>query len=100
MPVTAGTAGDTGGTALTSRELPSQGRRVHPRRGAQASRGIFITTSDFTADARAYARSAIGSRVVLVDGQTLARLMVERNLGVRVEQTFELKAIDEDYYED
>ena len=68
--------------------------------GAQASRGIFITTSDFTADARAYARSAIGSRVVLVDGQTLARLMVERNLGVRVEQTFELKAIDEDYYED
>jgi restriction system protein len=68
--------------------------------GAQASRGIFITTSDFTADARAYARSSIGSRVVLVDGQTLAKFMVERNVGVRVEQTFELKAIDEDYYED
>jgi len=40
--------------------------------GAQAARGIFITTSAFSADARTYAKSSIGSRVVLIDGAELA----------------------------
>jgi restriction system protein len=68
--------------------------------GAKADRGIFITTSSFTNDARAYTRSNIGSRVVLIDGPQLARLMVERNVGVAIEDTHEIKRVDEDFFEE
>jgi len=68
--------------------------------GARAERGIFITTSAFTSDAVDYTRRTLGSRVVLIDGPTLARLMVERNVGVSVEDTYEIKRVDEDYFED
>jgi restriction system protein len=68
--------------------------------GAKADRGIFITTSSFTNEARAYTRSNIGSRVVLIDGPQLARLMVERNVGVAIEDTYEIKRVDEDFFEE
>jgi restriction system protein len=67
--------------------------------GAQASRGIFITTSSFSADARSYA-DRINARLVLIDGPELARLMVEHNCGVRVEETFVLKQVDEDFFDE
>jgi restriction system protein len=67
--------------------------------GAQASRGIFITTSSFSADARRYA-DRINARLVLIDGPELARLMVEHNCGVKVEETFVLKQVDEDFFEE
>ena len=67
--------------------------------GAQASRGIFITTSSFSADARRYA-DRINARLVLIDGPELARLMVEHNCGVRVEETFILKQVDEDFFDE
>jgi Restriction endonuclease len=59
--------------------------------GAQATRGIFITTSSFSADARIYAER-VNARIVLIDGPELAQLMVEHNCGVRVEETFVLKS--------
>ncbi len=67
--------------------------------GAQASRGIFITTSSFSADARSYA-DRINARIVLIDGPELAQLMVEHNCGVRVEETFVLKEVDEDFFDE
>jgi restriction system protein len=67
--------------------------------GAQASRGIFITTSSFSAEARRYA-DRVSARVVLIDGPELAQLMVEHNCGVRVEETFVLKEVDEDFFDE
>jgi restriction system protein len=67
--------------------------------GAQASRGIFITTSSFSADARIYAER-VNARIVLIDGPELAQLMVQHNCGVRVEDTFVLKEVDEDFFDE
>jgi restriction system protein len=67
--------------------------------GAQAPRGIFITTSSFSTDARTYA-DRVNARVVLIDGPELAQLMVEHNCGVKIEETFVLKQVDEDFFED
>jgi restriction system protein len=67
--------------------------------GAQASRGIFITTSSFSADARIYAER-VNARIILIDGPELARLMVEHNCGVKVEEAFVLKEVDEDFFDE
>ncbi len=68
--------------------------------GAKAERGIFISTSSFTADALAYAKRTVGARVVLIDGAELARMMVDRNVGVDIADTYELKRIDEDFFDE
>ena len=67
--------------------------------GAEASQGIFITTSSFSADARIYAER-VNARIVLIDGTELAELTVEHNCGVRVEDTFVLKEVDEDFFDE
>lgn len=64
--------------------------------GQRASKGVFITTSSFTGDAADYARS-IG-KVILIDGQRLAGLMAEHNVGVSTVATYELKKVDSDYF--
>ena len=51
--------------------------------GAQADRGVFITTSRFSAEAQAYAER-VHARVILIDGQQLARMMVTHNIGVQI----------------
>lgn len=65
--------------------------------GEKASKGLFITTSEFTKDAQAFA-SMPNSQIVLVDGNQLTKLMIKYNLGVAVEQTFEVKRIDSDFF--
>jgi restriction system protein len=65
--------------------------------GQGASKGVFITTATFTAEAEAYA-SSVTPRVVLVDGKTLARLMIEHDVGVTVARSYKLKRIDLDYF--
>lgn len=65
--------------------------------GRQATKGIFITTSDFTTGATDYVKS-IPSRVILVDGQRLAELMIEHGVGVSVRDTYELKEVDLSYF--
>ncbi|MFQ5897397.1 MAG: restriction endonuclease [Candidatus Methylomirabilia bacterium] len=65
--------------------------------GQRARKGIFITTSSFSKDAVDYAAS-IESKVVLIDGQKLAELMIDHNLGVSTIATYELKKIDTDYF--
>jgi restriction system protein len=65
--------------------------------GQNADRGVFITTSRFSADARNYA-DRVSSRIVLLDGNDLTRLMLRHNVGVEVAETYEIKRIDEDYF--
>ena len=65
--------------------------------GARADRGIFITTSSFTADAKAYV-DRVQNRLVLIDGKRLAAEMVRRNVGVQVREVHEVKRIDEDFF--
>jgi restriction system protein len=65
--------------------------------GKRAGKGVFITTSKFSAEAREYAQG-VTPRVILVDGRQLAELMVDHNVGVTVKDTFEIKGIDLDYF--
>ncbi len=61
---------------------------------------MFITTSTFTKDAVEYAKSVAGStKIVLIDGEELAQRMIEHNVGVVLEATYEIKRIDSGYFE-
>jgi restriction system protein len=65
--------------------------------GLGASKGVFVTTSTFTSQAIDFARH-LPQRVILIDGQRLAELMIEHNVGVRVNRRVEFKRIDEDFF--
>jgi restriction system protein len=65
--------------------------------GFRAKKGIFITSSTFTKEARDFV-SMIDSRIILIDGQNLAQLMIEYNLGVTPFVSYEVKKIDSDYF--
>jgi len=65
--------------------------------GRQANKGVLITTGTFTADARPFVRN-LPTRIVLIDGQELATLMIEHNVGVSVVSTYQIKRIDSDYF--
>jgi restriction system protein len=67
--------------------------------GAQATRGIFITTSRFTNDATVFA-DRVNLRLVLIDGPQLASLMIEHSCGVVADHSFTLKHLDENYFDD
>ena len=66
--------------------------------GQRAKKGIFMTTSNFSREAKEYARS-IETRIILIDGEKLAALMVEYNVGVSVVEHYEVKKVDTDYFE-
>jgi restriction system protein len=65
--------------------------------GQGAKKGIFITTSNFTKEALEYAPKN-ETKIVLIDGEQLAQLMVDYNLGCTTQQIYELKKIDHDYF--
>lgn len=65
--------------------------------GQRARKGIFITTSSFTNEATSYA-SMIENKVVLIDGERLAKLMIDNNVGVSTAATYEIKKVDSDYF--
>ena len=65
----------------------------------KASKGIFITTSRFTEDARSYV-SQIGSKIVLIDGEQLTNLMIENDVGVSTVSLYPVKKIDTDYFDE
>lgn len=65
--------------------------------GKRARKGIFITSSRFTEDAEQYA-SSIDVKVVLIDGNRLADLMIEHDVGVSTAAKYELKRLDADYF--
>jgi len=65
--------------------------------GQRAHKGVFITTSDFTKEAQEYVKN-INNKVVLINGYSLARLMIENNVGVSLAATYQIKKIDFDYF--
>jgi restriction system protein len=65
--------------------------------GARAKKGIFITTSAFSADARAYV-DRIEKRIVLIDGEELAGYLYEHGVGVTTTAKYEVKRVDSDYF--
>ena len=65
----------------------------------RARKGVLVTTSGFTPDARDYV-SRIEKRIVLIDGQELAELMIDHGIGVTDVQTYTIKRIDSDYFEE
>lgn len=67
--------------------------------GQRARKGVFITTSKFSQDAREYV-SIIDSKIVLIDGQELAQLMIDNHVGVSTVSIYEIKKIDSDYFTD
>lgn len=82
----------------------SRDRTIGPReirefigalKDADAAKGVFITTSAFSTEARELGRR---QRVVLLDGAELAELMADQGVGVVTDRRFEIKRIDEDYF--
>lgn len=68
--------------------------------GQQAQKGLFITTAKFTKGALDYVNNLLGAKVVLVNGETLTKLMIKHNVGVSVEEIYEIKKIDSDFFSD
>lgn len=65
--------------------------------GQRARKGVFISTSEFSREAANYAAN-IETKIILIDGAQLAELMIDHDVGVATEATFELKRIDLDYF--
>lgn len=65
--------------------------------GHRATKGVFVTTSGFAKSALQYVER-VSKRVVLIDGQELARLMVQHGVGVRIRARYEISEIDEEYF--
>jgi restriction system protein len=64
----------------------------------KATKGLFVTTSTFSASARETAEF-LSKRIVLIDGEQLTRLMIRHNVGCRVEDTLYIKKLDEDFFD-
>lgn len=67
--------------------------------GQRARKGIFITTSTFSADALEYT-SRIDTKIILIDGPRLSKLMFDHGVGVATASNYEVKRIDSDYFTD
>ncbi|MGM0614101.1 MAG: restriction endonuclease [Pseudomonadota bacterium] len=65
--------------------------------GRRAKKGVFITTSHFTREAREYA-DMIENRIILIDGRRLARLMIDHDVGVSPVEHYVIKRLDTDYF--
>lgn len=64
----------------------------------KATKGLFVTTSSFSPSARETA-DFLSKRIVLIDGDQLAALMVQQNVGCRIEDTLHIKKLDEEFFE-
>jgi restriction system protein len=66
--------------------------------GHKANKGVFITTSKFTQEALSFTQ-AITPKVILIDGEFLANLMIDYDIGVSQEKSFQIKRVDQDFFE-
>lgn len=82
----------------TSIGRPEIQKFVGALQGQRAKKGIFITTSQFANTAKEYVRN-IDTKVVLIDGNRLAELMIDYGVGVAHRTTYEIKSLDTDYFE-
>ena len=65
--------------------------------GQGAKKGIFITTSGFSKEARDYVPRN-ETKIVLIDGEELTQLMIDHDLGVTPQRTYSVKRIDGDFF--
>lgn len=76
---------------------PDIQRFVGSLTGEVATKGVFVTTSDFSREAKDYA-SRIQQRIVLINGRRFADLMLKHGVGVRTRATYTIQSVDEDYF--
>lgn len=67
--------------------------------GYRARKGVLITTSQFSPEAKDYV-SRIEKKIVLIDGEELAKLMMDYGIGVATDAVYEIKRLDTDYFEE
>jgi restriction system protein len=67
--------------------------------GHRARKGVLITTSQFSPDALDYV-TRIEKKIVLIDGDELAKLMIDFGIGVAADAVYEIKRLDTDYFEE
>lgn len=65
----------------------------------KSHKGVFITTSSYTDDAKKYANNLSSLNIVLIDGDQLAKYIYDHNLGMQTEQTLEIKKLDRDFWD-
>lgn len=83
--------------SFTTISRPEIQKFVGALQGKRAKKGIFITTTKFSTDAREYAAN-IDTKVVLIDGKRLTDLMIDHGVGVTARTNYELKDLDSDYF--
>jgi restriction system protein len=66
--------------------------------GKKARKGVFITTSNFSQQARSYAGGIENLKIILIDGEQLAQLMIDHDVGVTEESRYIVKKVDLDYF--
>ena len=67
--------------------------------GQRAKKGIFITTGNFSKEAKEYTYK-IDSKIVLIDGKQLTEYMIDKNIGVTLEKSYFIKKLDQDYFDE
>ena len=67
--------------------------------GKKSKKGIFITTSNFSHDAKEFVKT-VDSKIILIDGEKLAKLMFENNVGFEPGDMYQLKRIDNDFFDE
>ncbi|MDB4398208.1 restriction endonuclease [Akkermansiaceae bacterium] len=67
--------------------------------GGGCRKGVFVTSSTFTAEAKAYANDLRDMKLVLIDGKKLAELMIQHEVGVQVKSTYRISKVDHDFFE-
>jgi restriction system protein len=65
--------------------------------GRGAVKGVFVTTSEFSSQAKDFVQH-LPQRIVLIDGKRLAELMIAHEVGVRVERSIDVNRLDEDFF--
>jgi restriction system protein len=68
--------------------------------GKKARKGVFITTSTFSQQARSFASGTENLKIILIDGEQLAQLMIDHDIGVTEESQYIVKKVDLDYFGD
>lgn len=68
--------------------------------GGGCKKGVFVTSSTFTADARKFASDLRDQRLVLIDGTAFARLMIDYGVGVQIKDTYRVAKVDQDFFID
>lgn len=78
---------------------PDLQRFIGSLTGEGATKGVFVTTSDFSKEAQDYLRK-VQHRVMLINGARLAQFMIAHGVGVRTRKTYAIRSVDEDYFSD